>query len=100
MTRLLFTTPDAWNGGYYELALEFGAISDIEFRSVLMALWAFPALEGCYLKRHLEPHEQARVPPGEVDLASNFKLAGAARLPNGYSVAYTSFTVRYDDGTY
>jgi hypothetical protein len=63
MGEKLFTADEAWNGGFYELALEVGARSDDRLRAALKALWSHPDLDGCYLDRGREPSDQPREQP-------------------------------------
>jgi len=62
-TSSIFAYPDAWSGGYYELAMELGSRSDERLRSALATLWAYGGLDGCYLDSTLEPWQQRRVQP-------------------------------------
>src|SRR5687767_12912870 len=57
----LFTVPDAWRGGYVELALELGPPSDDRMGAALAALWAHPTLDGPYAERDREPWDQPRL---------------------------------------
>ena len=96
MDGRLFTLDDAWCGGFYEVALEFGPRSDDRLRSAIAALWQHPDLEGCFLDGTLEPSKQKRVSPASLDELSH--LLGVARMPNGLRVACGSCTVREEDG--
>jgi hypothetical protein len=93
----LFTQPDTWTGGAYELALELGDTSNDRLRAALFALWTQPTLDGCYLELSAEPWEQQRIAP-TPDLALDGWLCGVAQLPNGVHVACRSCTVRETDG--
>ena len=89
---------DAWLGGYYELAIELGRRSDERLGSALAAIWAFPDIEGCYLRRDVESAEQLRVRPrlpGEEDS----HLYGIATLFNGLKVPCCTVVVREPSGT-
>ncbi|HST53308.1 MAG TPA: hypothetical protein VLJ61_14955 [Pyrinomonadaceae bacterium] len=94
---MYFTKPETWFGGYYELAIEVGGRSGERLLSALKAVWSHPALEGCYLDRDKEPHEQRRVsvPPA---LAEPTHLQGLALLPNGQKVACGTCLIREEDG--
>lgn len=59
----LFTSPDAWHGGYYELALELHDPTSRTRRAALEALWAHPSLEGCYTSNGSAPASQRRWQP-------------------------------------
>jgi hypothetical protein len=88
----LFTAPDAWAGGFYEIALEIGPRSDDRLRAALAALWAHPDLDGCYPDRGREPDRQPRVPPACLEGGSH--LLGVARLPNGTRTACGTCLIR------
>jgi hypothetical protein len=95
-----FTQADTWNGGYYELALAIGPRSDERLAAAQTHLWAYPALEGCYLKRNQEPGSQPRVsPPKQIKEDESPSLLGLARLPNNIQVACGTILVREDEGT-
>lgn len=96
--RALFTRPDAWFGGSYELALEYGPLSDEQLRTVISRLWDYPSLSGCYLDHRVDPDEQPKFSPAEVE--SERCLRGAAVLPNGECVACRSIAVREEDATW
>jgi len=101
MTRApsnLFTLPDAWSGGSYELALLVGPPSDARLRAVLDAIWSFADVDGCYERNDVEPDDQPRrapVEPGRDILAA---LRGRARLPPGVVVPASTIPVREDGG--
>lgn len=93
----LFTAPYAWHGGFLELALDLGPPSDDRLDAALGALWAHPALDGCYLNPDREPRDQPRVAP--VLPAGRewnpHRLHGVATMPNGGQVACLSIGARY-----
>jgi hypothetical protein len=95
----LFTGEETWIGGFYELALEFGAESADMLPPALEALWATPGLQGCYLRRDLEPAEQARVAPSLAAQEANGHLYGVATLPSGQQVACGTVLIKESDGT-
>ncbi len=99
MTKLYFTKDDIWYGGFYELAIEVGSNSDEQISAVLQAIWTHPALEGCYLDRSKEPHEQQRVTSAQAPLESGMHLQGLALLPNGHRIACGTCLIREDDGS-
>lgn len=92
MNQKLFTADSAWDGGFYELALEVGTCSDEQLEKALNALWAHPDLDGCYINRNHEPWDQPRMPPSFRD--DRMHLLGIARLPNGSRVACGSCIIR------
>jgi hypothetical protein len=98
MAEHIFTLPEAWVGGFYELALETGERSDERLYAALRAVWAHPDLEGCYLRRDIEPHQQKKVDPSIQHIHSGFHLQGVATLPNNYRIACGTVPVREDEG--
>ena len=98
----VFTHPNTWNGGSFEIALEFGPPSTDRLRDALVSVWRHPTLQGCYLKYSLEPSEQNRVGPEEISLDGDgivSVLLGIAELPNGQRVACCSDIVREEEGS-
>jgi hypothetical protein len=94
----LFTRPDAWTGGSYELALEYGRMSPDALARVVAHLWSHPTLEGCYLDHSREPTGQRRVSPAEVD--PGLCLRGLATLPNGDVTTCLSSVVAEPEATW
>ena len=74
-----FTDRQAWVGGFYELSLQIRPHSDEKLFEALKTLWQHPALEGCYLKRDIEPVNQKRMAPS-LPLESPERLYGLATL--------------------
>ena len=92
----MFTEPDTWNGGFFELALELGPRNDQRLRDAVSVLWKHPTLAGCYLDRDKEPGQQKRLEPASQALECN--LYGVAMTPAGKEVACRSLPIRFDDG--
>lgn len=92
----LFTRPDTWHGGYYELALELGAHSDQRLCEALQSIWTYSSVEGCYLEGDREPSAQHRIEVDQTDLEQ--RLYGVAQLHPGVRVACGTFVVRETDG--
>ena len=92
----VFTAPDAWKGGYYELLIcPLAHFPEVPC-SALKALWTFPSLRGCYLRRDLSPSAQARVTPCER--GTEERLYGVATLPNQRLVSCGSYeTIAHSD---
>src|SRR3712207_3095418 len=91
----LFTEPDAWHGGFFELALDLGPPSDARLGTAQTTLWSHPALDGCYAECEREPLDQPRVGPVlPADQNGNGQLFGVATLPNGRQTACASVTIR------
>src|SRR2546423_3710775 len=91
----LFTARGAWNGGFYELAIELGPRSTE--RLAREVLWASDGLDGCFLFREEEPQDQERISPGACSPEGH--LYGIATLPNGTRVACSTVAIREDAGT-
>jgi hypothetical protein len=77
----LFTTPDAWAGGHFELAMALPDASDTVAAHALQALWATPQLDGSFARNDVEPHAQGHV--AFDDLLQNDHLYGIATLAEG-----------------
>jgi len=92
----LFTVPGAWGGGSHELTLILGRVDDASLASAREAVWTFPDLEGCWLRRDVEPANQARVTASGAALKT--ALHGIARIPGAGSVACATSVRREDDG--
>jgi hypothetical protein len=93
-----FTKPDTWNGGFYELSLEFSDSTEEELRAATHTLWSFPALKGYYLDNNREPDEQEPMNMSPISVEGGSHLYGLAHLPNGVQVACGSCFVRPDEG--
>jgi hypothetical protein len=75
---MLFTAPDAWTGGEFELLLLFGPTSLDEQEAAVSAVWAWAALEGPFESQTVEPSASKLVAPKALD-----SQYGIATLPNG-----------------
>ena len=90
----LFTVPNAWSGGHYEIAVELGVRSDDRAAVALGRLWSYPALQGCYLTKDTELTTQQPVSPhGHLE----DYLYGIATLPNGQRVPCGSSLCRFEN---
>ena len=99
MSELIFTRPDAWNGGFYELALEFGErVADEVIVKTLGAIWEHPDLSGCYHSRSIEPSDQEATTPNATHVQSGLHLYGIATLPNEKRIACGTVIIREDAG--
>ena len=90
----LFTGYEVWKGGYYELFIRPSADSNEGVCSILKALWSFPSLDGCYLRRDCEPSPQTRVKPCENGVAGH--LYGLAKVHDSVVVC-GSYTTDYPE---
>lgn len=94
----LFTRPDAWTGGSYELAVDLGPVDDARLEKALVTIWAHADVDGCYLELDREPAEQARVRPSR-DRDLQACLRGIARPGTLAPVACSTVVVREDGGS-
>lgn len=94
----VFTSPDAWHGGTYDLALMLGPPSDGRLSAALDAVWSFTDIDGCFERADLEPGEQRRGPAVEPGRDLQTVLRGTARLPAAVEVACSTIPVREEDG--
>ena len=102
MQSQLFTKPDVWNGGYFELAIEINPPSDSHLISVLRSIWQQPKLQGCYLDREVEPSGQKQINHEMLTLETpslQTHLQGVATLPNDCKVACGTCFIREPDGS-
>src|SRR5215831_2273009 len=88
-----FTREGVWKGGHYELFIRPSSDSSEELCSILKALWSFPSLDGCYLRRDCEPSIRTRVKPCENVVTNH--LYGLAKIRNDTEVVCGSHTVDY-----
>lgn len=57
----VFTIPEVWSGGFYEMTLCLGPPSAVGLSEALNALWNSTMLRGPFQSRDVEPEEQARL---------------------------------------
>lgn len=98
--RRLFTAPDAWSGGDFDLLLLLGNVSEATTRDLLDRLWSHRTLQGCWLDRDVEPEDQSRVAAGDSKHELVAFLHGGATLPNGTQCNCRSVVGNDDDGTW
>jgi hypothetical protein len=84
MTQI-FTAPDAWVGGLYELCIELPERGEKIIRRALATLWQVPILTGCYLIRDVEPEAQTQISPSDIPHEGH--VYGVAQSPSGKSCA-------------
>jgi len=94
-----FTANDTWNGGFYELCMEFYPPSNQRLFAALQTIWKHPVLDGCYLDSSKEPTEQIRVSPLENLIEGGNHLYGLVTLPNAIQVACGTVQVREVNGS-
>jgi hypothetical protein len=80
-----FTTPETWKGGFFELLISPRTDSSEELWLLLDGLWSFASLNGCYLKRDVEPSLQLRRHARDGEVGKH--LYGLATMPNKVIVA-------------
>ena len=76
---MMFTDPENWAGGFYELSLEVGDRDDDRLQRALTALWRAAAITDCYGSRDREPADQIAVPITVASLEEFGHLQGIAR---------------------
>lgn len=91
----LFTRDDAWAGGFYEAAFALTDASKAIVNRTLAQLWAHPSLEGCFLRRDLEPFVQQKLSP--LDTEHEGHWYGVATLPNERRCACGSYSMDLTD---
>lgn len=84
MPEHIFTPREAWLNGFYLLIIDLEERSDDHSRAALEAVQSYPLLDGWYLEREKEPHEQPRVQNAGGDLRNH--RYGVFALPNGKKV--------------
>jgi hypothetical protein len=100
MMERLFTAPDAWSGGSFEILMFLGRVDRLRVRNLLAALWGLPSLEGCWRDGNAEPEAGTRRYPSAGELESGGVLRGLAELPNGCRCPCSSAVVTDDDGSW
>ncbi|ANZ43495.1 hypothetical protein BBK82_42540 [Lentzea guizhouensis] len=95
---MLFTDPENWTGGFYELSLEIGDRDDERLQGALTALWRAAGITGCSGSRDREPADQDAVPVTVASLEEFGHLHGTARTPLSGPVVCGCFSTRFDDG--
>ena len=95
----VFTNPDNWAGGFYELALEFSPSSAVTLDQALQTLWHQETLVGCYAEHNNVPSHQRCVLPSLQAIEELGHLFGLATLPNGATVPCGCYIVREDDAS-
>ena len=93
----VFTDADVWDGGLYELALEFSAGASPGLVEAAQALWKLPVLEGCYVHRDRDPSGQSRQ-VFDPSLMSVGHVYGVTTVPGGARVACGMCSIPELDG--
>ena len=91
----LFTAPDTWVGGLYELVLELPERKDVCVAQALSSIWKLPGIAGCYLSREVEPEAQVQVSPSEIPHQRH--VYGYAQLPNAKKCACGTYVTDFDN---
>lgn len=91
--NLLFTDKDAWNGGFYELAIELPP--EVEIKDALTRLWSHASLEGSYARNDIEPADQDILSYSQLKTEGH--LYGVATFPNGKPCACGSISSTFED---
>lgn len=90
-----FLAPDAWRGGWYELAIKLGPRSDDRLLQTARWVWSRSDLNGPYGFSDVEPTRQDRVP---VDLDGVERLYGVAHIPGWIPAVCSSVVIREEGG--
>ena len=91
----LFTAPDTWVGGLYELVLELPERKDVCVAQALSSIWKLPGIAGCYLSREVEPEAQVQVSPSEIPHQRH--VYGYAQLANAKKCACGTYVTDFDN---
>ena len=97
----VFTKPDTWAGGFFELLLYFrNDASDSNLAGILEAAWGWSSLDGPYLVNNVEPEAQERQSISSLDNLETLHLYGVATLPNSCKAAFVTSVMIDDDGLF
>ena len=80
--KTIFTNPETWFGGFYELAIEIGPNSSQNLLQALQVLWSYPRLRGCYDSNKIEVEDQEKKNLVKIGLENWSHLYGKAILTN------------------
>ncbi|HEY3963195.1 MAG TPA: hypothetical protein VGM05_01475 [Planctomycetaceae bacterium] len=97
MDDLIFTSPDAWNGGDFELLLLFGHVEKEVVGQALAVLWSLPEVSGYWLDPDTEPGEQQRIAADSDVMDFTRVFRGIAELAGGSRVACSSSILALGD---
>ncbi|MEN6372377.1 MAG: hypothetical protein ABFD64_10230 [Armatimonadota bacterium] len=97
--KRLFTLATAWSGGDFELDIFWKNACETSVKGALVALWDYPALDGCWLKENVEPAGQPRV-SADWNSESVPTLYGVATLPDKTQCACRSTIVNDNGGSW
>ena len=92
-----FTARGAWDGGYYELGIDFRHPSNHLLVEAHRTLWNLPALDGCYASSEAEPRDQTRLPPDDISVLVSGAY-GAITLRDGRTLPCRTFFLHDCDG--
>lgn len=95
----LFTHPEAWAGGFYELSIELKPSPDERLPHIIQAIWNHPNIAGCWLERDKETDQQPRLNPNIDLLADAFHIYGLATLSDGCIVPCGTISSRDTGGS-
>ena len=94
MPERVFTPREVWLNGFYLLIIDLEQRSDDHSRSALEVVQTYPLLDGWYMEREKEPHEQPRVKNAGGVLSEH--RYGVFTLPNGKKVPCGCFVFHTD----
>jgi hypothetical protein len=91
--NLVFTKPDVWYGGFYELAIELGPHGDNDLiLAALSSIWGQPEVLGPFLDNDIEPSLQQRAQLNTEER----HLYGVLHLNNSSALCCGSYVVQED----
>jgi len=90
----IFTPRECWLNGFYLLIIDLEDTSDDHSRAALETVQSYPLLDGWYLERDKEPHEQPRVKNAGGEIGEH--RYGVFTLPNGKKVPCGCFIFHTD----
>ena len=94
--------PEAWQGGYYELAIEYKPAHTQRLKSALISVWRSRCLAGPWSSRQCvatEPSELALEDVNSLNIDDVHALYGVSALPNGHRCLCATTLVREPSGS-
>ena len=93
----LFTDPDAWLGGFYELSMELPTSEAINAATAVATLWSLPDLFGGFARKDCEPNKQQLLPNDVLPLHEH--RYGAAQVETRQICVCGSYTAVFESAT-
>jgi hypothetical protein len=98
MLQLIFTQPDCWTGGSIDALMFFGDASIPLAGKITGYAWSFPDLDGPYLDRTCEPHQQSCYDLGDFGYDGFQSLCGVMNTSDGHRVPIVQSTIIDEHG--